>query len=39
MASEKVYCLNVILRVKAARREEFLECIKNNQIGLARFRL
>ena len=30
---EKLYCLNVVLRVKAARREEFLKCIANNQLG------
>ena len=30
---EKLYCLNVVLRVKAARREEFLKCIASNQLG------
>ena len=30
---EKLYCLNVVLRVKAERRDEFLKCIANNQVG------
>ena len=30
---EPLYCLNVNLYVKESKREEFLECIKQNQIG------
>ena len=30
---DKLYCLNVVLRVKAERRAEFLKCITNNQVG------
>jgi quinol monooxygenase YgiN len=30
-AGAQLFCLNVCLRVKAERREEFLTCIRNNQ--------
>ncbi|KAL1524604.1 hypothetical protein AB1Y20_019493 [Prymnesium parvum] len=30
------FCVNVVLRVKAERRDEFLEVIRNNQLGTLR---
>ena len=29
----KRYCLNVTLKIKADRREEFISCVKGNEQG------